>query len=440
MVDVITSFLFISIIILSGFFGQIIFKRTRVSDFILLLAIGLLAGPVLNIFDQATISFLRDITPFFASLALIIMLFEGGLHLNFQNVLREISRATLFTIMTFVITLLFVAAFFFVLGWPILVGLLVGAIIGGTCSTIIVPIVKKTTARDETKTMLALESTITDALCVIAAITIIQIIVSKSIDFQVVMQSILGAFAIAGFVGAVSGIAWLKILRDFNGSIKEYQYLLTIATLFAIYVVVEYAKGNGAVAALVFGMVLGNSKEIMGFLKMREIEIDANIKLFQSEIAFFVKTFFFIYLGIITDLNSFTVFSLLAAAFLVVLIGSARLIAAKVLIFLNRQLEADKTVIVSLMARGLAAAVLATYPLSIGVDVNGHAQEISQLVFLIIIFTNITTSAGVFYSHQSMPEQAAREEEKREKLVDKVVVGGTNGSAGPGKRPKTRRN
>ncbi|HOW29780.1 MAG TPA: hypothetical protein PK685_03890, partial [archaeon] len=50
---------------------------------------------------------------------------------------------------------------------------------------------------------------------------------------------------------------------------------------------------------------------------------------------------------------------------------------------------------VALHTRGLAAAVLATYPISVGLN-NTFTQKIVGVGFLVIIFTNITTTIYFF--------------------------------------------
>ena len=66
------AFLVAGLIIVLGFLGEEFFKRTSIPDPILLLLFGVLLGPVLNFFSHES---LISITPYFAALALIIILF-----------------------------------------------------------------------------------------------------------------------------------------------------------------------------------------------------------------------------------------------------------------------------------------------------------------------------------------------------------------------------
>jgi cell volume regulation protein A len=302
--DLIFSFVLIGALISIGFLGSLFFQKTKFSDLIILMFIGLLIGPVFQVLPAENIEMLRDLTPFFASLALMLLLFEGGLHLNFHKVIRELPKSTFFTFFNFILTALFSAIVLHFFGWDFVSGILIGAILGGTSSAIIIPLVSKSSALEETKTFLSLESAITDALCVVSVIAIIQFILFEGLSTQSILQNIFAAFAVATLIGVVAALLWLWMLRDFK-STRNYQYLLTVATIFFVYSFAEFAGGNGAFSVLVFGIVLGNSKIIMRFLKMREVELTSEIKAFQTEIAFLIKTFFFVYLGIVFDLKAF---------------------------------------------------------------------------------------------------------------------------------------
>ena len=60
----------------------------------------------------------------------------------------------------------------------------------------------------------------------------------------------------------------------------------------------------------------------------------------------------------------------------------------------------DKNYIVGLHASGLAAAVLATFPLSMGID-NDITRMIIPVAFLFIILTNLTTTVMLFVTEHN---------------------------------------
>ena len=404
MIDVSTLFFFIGIIVFSGFLGTLFFNKTKFSDFVILMFFGLLAGPVFGIVGAPSIEFLRNVAPFFASLALVILLFEGGLQLNFYRVLKELPKATAFTFMVFCLSIAIVSGILIAFGWNPLLAALVGCILGGTSSAIIVPLVNRAAVMEETKTFLTIESALTDTLCVISTIAVAEIMLAKSTGLQQIFQSILAGFSIAAVLGFIFAVIWLKLSRDFK-EIKQYDYILTLGALFILYSITEFAKGNGAFSALIFGIVLGNAKEFGQILKMERIGLDASISVFQAEISLFVRTFFFVYLGLIFNTNFFSIDLMLIAIMLAFALFIARHIGVMILLKFSKEFSADSGAIRALMARGLAAAVLATYPISIGIT-DQNAKTILQVAFLVILFSNIITTMGIFHFERSIQKSA----------------------------------
>ncbi|MDD3178298.1 MAG: cation:proton antiporter [Candidatus ainarchaeum sp.] len=401
MVETNMIFLFISGIFLLGFFGTIIFRRTKVSDIFFLLIIGFLLGSGLKIIPSAEMTILRSFSDFFGALALTILMFEGGLHLNFYKVIKEFGKSAGFTILVFFLSVSLTAIFLhFIFLMPWVYGFLIGSILGGVSSAVVIPLVKESKAKDKIKILLTLESAITDALCVIIVIALVQIILSKTASIQAVTSSIFAAFAIATVIGAFAGIIWLRVLRDFKVA-REYGYLLTLSFLFLVYVVIQFANGNGSFGALIFGLVLGNGSEILKIFKMKEFSIGSSITMFQAEISLFIKTFFFVYLGIIVEFVGINLKIILIVIGLFIIALLARLLAVNIVFSKKKNPSEDREYVASLHARGLAAAVLATYPLIMGIN-NEFTQIILPISFMIIILTNLSTTILFFITERKV--------------------------------------
>ena len=400
-----TSILLLTIsgVFLLGFFGNLFFKRTKISDLFILLLVGFLIGPIFHLIPDSILVLLKSFAPFFGAIALMLLLFQGGLYLNFYKVLKELSKATFFTILVFVLTIVFVTSFtYFVFNIPVLYGILIGAIIGGTSSAVVIPLVNGSSTDDDTKTLLTLESAITDSLCLVVAMVVINIIVSKTASIQSITSNLFAAYAISIVIGVFGGLFWIKILRDSKYA-REFGYLLTLSFLIALYVLIEFANGNGAFGALIFGIVLGNSSEIIKIFKMNDFALDLEILKFQSEISLFIKSFFFIYLGVIINLAGINSKLIIIAVSIVILILIARYIVIKAFSKKSELFKESGNLIFSLHARGLAAAVLATYPIAIGI-VNELTIIILPIVFLVILITNLTTTIYFFRAEKKLSE------------------------------------
>jgi cell volume regulation protein A len=90
------AFLVAAVIIILGFLGEEFFSRTSIPDAIFLLLLGLILGPIFQLFVQEE---LLAITPYFAALALIIILFDAGLNMDIHEAVASSSRATVLSVL-----------------------------------------------------------------------------------------------------------------------------------------------------------------------------------------------------------------------------------------------------------------------------------------------------------------------------------------------------
>ena len=73
------------VVILLGVAGEAFFKKTGIPDVVFLMILGVLIGPVLGIIGPDAVI---QIVPYFAALALIIIMFDGGLNLDIKHVVK----------------------------------------------------------------------------------------------------------------------------------------------------------------------------------------------------------------------------------------------------------------------------------------------------------------------------------------------------------------
>ncbi|MFH0713203.1 MAG: cation:proton antiporter [Candidatus Micrarchaeota archaeon] len=382
-----TVFILIGAIIFIGFLGTKFFERTKVSELLILMLLGFLIGPVFNIVDQST---LIQFVPLFAGLALIILLFDGGLNLNFHKVFYELAPASAFTLLVFTLSVLGIGTIVhFLVGWDWLIAFMFAAVVGGTSSPIVFSLVASVKAREEVKTMLQLESALTDALTIVAAIAFAQIIISNSFDAGTAIGAVAGGFSIAFVIGLIIGAIWVNFLKGFTG---KFDYMLTLAAALVLYGAVEFVKGNGGIAVLTFGIVLGNAKQLTQMITQKvdeKVELPAEFKSFQNEISFFVRTFFFVYIGVLISLQALTVQTIAIGIATTIVALIARFIVVKILGYSKKP---EATIITTMMPRGLAAAVMSSLPAAYGINAPGF----TEMVMLVIIGSNIISSFGVF--------------------------------------------
>jgi len=379
----------LGVIIVLGFLGNYLFKKTGIPDILILIVLGLLLGPVFHIVDP---SIFTDFSQIFAALALMILLFEGGLNLNIYKVFQESSRATLLAFIVVVTSMIITSLFaMFFLGWDLLPGLLLGAMVGGSSSSIVVPLMRKIKVGEKIVTLMSLESAFTDALTVVVGIAVLQLLISPTNNgVYSVTHGIASAFSIGAMFGLLGGIIWLKTLKSIEG--EPYKNILTLAIVFLIYSLVETLGGNGAISSLMFGLVLGNARAISRIIRSKEeMKTERTMKEFHSEISFLVRTFFFVYLGMIVMISN------LYLVFLSILLSSLLLITRIFSVYLttikNPVLKKSRDLMSIMLPRGLAAAVLSQLPIAYGIE---NANVYPDIVLTVIMTTVIICTMGVF--------------------------------------------
>ena len=392
----VVAFLVAGIIIILGFLGEEFFKRTSIPDSIFLLLFGVLLGPIFGLFAKDQ---LLAITPYFASLALIIILFDGGLNMDIREALRNSPRALVLAIVGWTLNVIVTALICkYLLGWRLLNGLLLGSIIGGGSSIIVIALIRKLKVTEKIETVLSVESILTDVLCTVGAFTAINILAppvvegaeaaAGTVDLGSALGSVGAAFGVGILVGLGFGVAWLVLLERIKG--KPNAYMLTLAMLFLTFVVATNLGGNGALSALFFGLIIGNSRHIARQIKFRTtISIDDSVRGFHSQISFLIRSFFFVFTGLLFSSPSLTSVFLgvgLSAIFLGIRVVVVKIAAVK------SELKKYETLMTVMFPRGLAAAVLASIPLTSGVP---GSEIFPEIAFIVILTTIITCTVGV---------------------------------------------
>jgi cell volume regulation protein A len=380
------AFLVAAVIIILGFLGEEFFKRTSIPDSILLLLFGVLLGPIFQLFAHEE---LLAITPYFAALALIIILFDGGLNMDIREAVKNSPRALVLAITGWILNVVVTAVFCKVLlGWRLLNGLLLGSIVGGGSSIIVIALIRKLKVTEKIETVLSLESILTDVLCTVGAFTAMNIILSGEVSLGTALGSVGAAFGVGILVGLGFGIAWLVILEKLKG--KPNAYMLTLAMLFLTFIVASNLGGNGALSALFFGLIIGNSRPFARLLKFRTtVSIDSHVRDFHSQISFLIRSFFFVFTGLLFSLSSFT--SVFIGLILSLIFLGIRFVVVK-MAAVKSELHEYEHLMTIMFPRGLAAAVLASLPLTSGVP---NSQVFPEIAFIVILTTIIITTVGV---------------------------------------------
>jgi cell volume regulation protein A len=377
-------------VIAIGFVADYFFRRTGIPDLIFLVLLGFLMGPILKVVDPAS---LVGIAPLFSALAITIILFDGGLNLELYKVFEQSPRASLLAVVSILFSMGVSTLFaVLVLRWEPLSGLLLGTMLGGSSSSIVLPLLRRVRVGEKVSTLLNLESVYTDAITIVVSLILIQMLSGAAAGDETMLlaRGIASAFAIGVVLGVLSGLVWIKVLSGLKE--EPYQDILTLCIVLIVYAGCEAVGGNGAIAALVFGLTLGNGKTVANMFRMREaVEASDLMRRFQGQMSFLMRTFFYAYLGIIAVVENYMMFAY--GAMIATLILISRYVATYLASARDRMLRDAVPLMTIMLPRGLAAAVVAQLPLLYQLP---HAEAYPALVFPVILFTVLICTVGTF--------------------------------------------
>lgn len=380
----------VAVTIALGYVGHRVFERTRVTDVLALVATGAVLGPVLGLLDPPAF---RAIAPVIGIVTLLVILFDGGLGLDLRDLVTGLAPATLLAFLGWTLTagaigLLLPVAF----GWDWTPALVLGAILGGSSSIVIIPFVQRTQAADASKVALSVESALTDVLAIAGTLALIEATAVGVAAVGAAGRTLAAAFSVAVVLGLLAGLAWGWLWPRLEAD--PYAYMATLAAVLFLHVATELAGGSGPIAVLVFGVVLGNRLSLFGDLVSRAWEPGGDMHRFQGEIAFFVRAFFFVSLGVLVDLGQLADPGFLAVtATLLAVIVAARVLAVEVTTRYAPALAGDRRLLFLMLPRGLAAAVLAGLP---AVQALPGTEPFVEHAFAVILLTNLIVTVGGF--------------------------------------------
>ena len=377
----------VAIIIFFAFISCHASRRTGLPEIIFLMLLGVLVGPVLQI---VKVEDLAPIAPFVSSLAVILILFDSGLKMDLVNAIKESGRAIVLGVLGFVFSFLTVATYTaLVLNWDLFFGLIVGCVVGGTSSIIVIPMLNRLSVNRRVATILSLESVVTDVLVIVCALGLLKIWSgSQSEGLNNLAKSLFDSFALGGVIGVAGGLIWLKMLNTFTED--DYNGILTLGVMLGLYSITELTQGSGAIAALTFGLILGNGVLISKKLKLNlDRQLDRVSLGFHEQITFLLKSVVFVYLGIILSLlNPSNLLIGVGAALLLLL---ARAAAVYISSLGDPILSLDRRVMTFMLPRGLTAAAVAQLVVAQGLP---NLQTFNDIYISVILSTIVVTIVG----------------------------------------------
>ena len=202
------------VVIFLGVAGEAFFKKTGIPDVAFLMILGVVIGPVFGIIQPEAVI---QVVPYFAALALIIIMFDGGLNLDIKHVLKTAHFSFTLAVAGFILSVIMISvAAHFALGWLWLDSILLGSIVGGSSSAIVFGLVRNIKISEETKSMLSFESALTDILATIIAFILFEAVLIGHFDVQTLQETLGRAVVVGlvlGFGVGIPGCTYLQSLE-----------------------------------------------------------------------------------------------------------------------------------------------------------------------------------------------------------------------------------
>ena len=366
-------------LLLLAFAANRLFRITRIPDLVVLLVTGLLLGPVLKWVNP---DHFRTFTEILGSLALILILFEGGLELNLREGLRHFPGGVLLAFLGYGLAFGAVAA---TAHWSLLLpwrsSLLLGAVFGCTSSTVVMPVLQQLKTREAVRVTLLLESALGDVIGVLAVTTLLN--TGDAVKLSGFMSGFARGAGVALAVGAATGVLWWYLWPKI--ATQKFSNTVAFGVVLSLYAATHVLGGSGLLAVLAFGLALGNLPA-RGEIARQQSEFLS----FHSELSFLVRSFFFVLLGIIVEFAGrryiLPILAILGAMLL------SRFLAVQLSRVALRGISREERDLVFLMMpRGLITAVLAVQVVE---SQGSQFAFLPAMAFSAILATNLLLIVG----------------------------------------------
>jgi cell volume regulation protein A len=395
-----TFLILLGAIIGAGFIGNLFFDRTRIPPVLLLIAVGMVLGPLTHVVPPGSV---RPFMPFFGAVALTIILFEGGLDLDLQHAIRQAGRAVLLAVVSF-------GAAMFLIYHALLLGFgasgtrawAVAAALACTSAPIVIPVLARAAPHSPMRPLLVVESALSDAFAVITVLGLVSV-GPAGFSGSLFAGHLGRSLAIGAGAALVSGLVWLWLLSYLSS--RPFFYLMTVGFVFLLMGLVERFHGSGALAVLLFGMVLANGQTLLQAFAPRirarierglggaGVALHPKITESHAELSFMTRSFFFIYLGVIFEWPGLDFRMWLTIALAIVAVIAAREISVQLIGWATRVSAPQRALLAAMLPRGLATAVLAAMLVERSAG-PGPAWE--TLATFVVVLSNLWMSLRLF--------------------------------------------
>ncbi len=397
-------------VMLLGIVGKLLFSKTHIPESLYLIIAGMIIGPILGWIHP---EFFRDNMSFLITIALVIVLLDSGLKLDLYRIWKNTLSSIIYTITAGVVTTALVAfAMYYIFMWEMFNAVFLGIIISGTTTVTIAHLIDRLTIDQktvvtDTKTILFVESVLSDILVIGAAAIMLTIASVGELSAQELSIMVFNTFVVGILAGFMLGVVW-AFLYAWKLHGNKLSYIFTLGVALCVFAIAEYLGLNGALTVAVFAIVVGNHEVIVQIFRVRSKffkNIDKDISALKKtdvEFTFLITTFFFVILGVIFRIDAlFNVTILTIAGVILVLKIIARYGTTLLVFRANPSYTKARTAHTTMMSCGLASALTAF----LAIDAQIPIPQLAEIVVLMIILTTFVAIFGTWLQ-ESITAQA----------------------------------
>lgn len=366
-------------ILILGITAQWIAWRLHLPAILLLLLTGIVAGPITGLLDPDML-FGPFLNPAI-SLSVAIILFEGGLSLNLHE-LREIGRVLYLLISAGIAVtwLLATLAAYALLGLPLPVATLLGAILVVTGPTVIGPLLRHIRPIASVASLLKWEGIVIDPIGAMLAVLVFEVIQARHVNEALTSIGISLFRTISIGVLAGSVCAWLLSLMIRRHWAPDFlQSPVTLMTALAAFVGSNHFQSeSGLLTVTIMGIVLANQPQVP-IRHIREFKENLRVLLISS---------IFIILAARLQMADMKIIGVEHIVFLAALIFLVRPAAVYLSTLSSGMAWNERAYLALLAPRGIVAAAVSTiFASRLGAGGFPEAAVIAPITFFVIIAT-----------------------------------------------------
>lgn len=368
------TILLASVLILLGIFSSKLSARLGLPMLVLFLLIGMLAG-------ESGIGGIEFDNPEAAhalgTLALAIILFDGGLQTSTSSIKLVWKPASVLASVGVFITAAITGVFAaYVLGLPLLEGMLIGAIVGSTDAAAVFSLLRNAgiNLNQRLKSTLEVESASNDPMAIFLTVGLLEVLVNDMEPGLGLLQLFVMQMGIGAVTGLVVGWLSVKVINRIQLMAAGLYPVMVAACGLLAFGISANLGGSGFLAIFIAGVIVGNSRFVF----------QRSTFMFHDGMAWLSQITMFVVLGLLVDPVSLKEVWLEGLLIAVVLVLVARPLAAapflKMFGFNNRE-----TLLVSWVGlRGSVPIILAIFPLMFGLE---SAPLIFNVVFFVVLIS-----------------------------------------------------